>query len=133
MVQNLKSRTTPVQQRDSSRVAAGLASAPPLHDEINSETEGDTEGSMTARTQGSVSSSNTEPPSIASEDESGMLDRLRGMGIGDAAVGHVMWVADSAGGASVKGQEASKRWSTNDPPFIDGLVPLRAGRVHWAG
>jgi hypothetical protein len=103
-----------------------------------SETEGDTEGSMTARTEGSLSSSDTQPPSVASDDESGMMSRLQALGIGQEAVGHVMWIAESSGLES-----ASNRLSTRlgtgdsrdpkDPPVIDGLVPLRAGRVHWAG
>jgi myosin V len=104
-----------------------------------SETEGDTEGSMTARTEGSVSSSDTQPPSVASDDESGMMSRLQALGIGQEAVGHVMWIAE----ASVSLESASNRLSTRlgtadsrdpkDPPVIDGLVPMRAGRVHWAG
>jgi myosin-5 len=114
-------------------------------DQTESETEGDTEGSMTARTVGSVSSSDTQPPSVASDDESGMMRRLEAMGIGQEAVGHVMWVADSAGGLTSASNRlsANNRMSAqlnlahskdpNDPPVIDGLVPLRAGRVHWAG
>jgi hypothetical protein len=107
--------------------------APDDDDDMDGDTEGDTEGNLTARTQGSMSS-DTQPPSVASEDESGMLDRLRSMGIGDQAVGHVMWVAGSAGGlTSVSMNHIKREPVTQDPPLIDGLVPLRAGRVHWAG
>ena len=28
---------------------------------------------------------------------------------------------------------AHEATAPHDPPRIDGLVPLRAGRVHWAG
>lgn len=57
-----------------------------LNDNVmDGDTEGETEGSLTARMEGSMSS-DTHPPSIASEDESGMLDRLCSMGIGDQAV-----------------------------------------------
>ena len=61
----------------------------PILSDTGGDTEGETEGSITARTEGSMSS-DTEPPSIASEDETGMLARLRSMGIGEQAVGHVM-------------------------------------------
>jgi hypothetical protein len=126
--------------------ATKMIEGPLTEDETEPETEGetegsrgDTEGNMTPRTDHSRMSSDTEPPSVASEDEAGMLDRLRAMGIGDQAVGHVMWVAGSSGGvmsADTHGPEITDLQSsapTRDPPMVDGLVPLRAGRVHWAG
>jgi hypothetical protein len=115
-----------------SAVVVSLAEVHPIVDDLAGDTEEETEGSMTARTQGSESS-NTEPPSVASEDEAGMLERLRAMGIGEEAVGHVMWVADSAGGITSAGIKDHAQVAGKDPPVVDGLVPLRAGRVHWAG
>lgn len=113
--------------------------------DTESETGGETEGSMTARSHLS-GSSDTEPPSIGSEDESGMRERLLSMGIGEQAVGHVMWVADSVGGMTSSSKFTLKGDSDiadsdialcytldRDPPAVDGLVPLRAGRVQWAG
>ena len=98
----------------------------------------DTERSLTGRTDRDSMSSDTEPPSVASEDEAGMLERLRALGIGDQAVGHVMWVGgggnvvasdvDAADDGRIQGQSPAA-----DPPLVDGLVPLRAGRVLWAG
>ena len=110
-------------------------------EEIEGDTEGslyDTERSLTGRTDRDSMSSDTEPPSVASEDEAGMLERLRALGIGDQAVGHVMWVGgggnvvasdvDAADDGRIQGQSPAA-----DPPLVDGLVPLRAGRVLWAG
>ena len=65
--------------------------------DTESETGGEIEGSMTARSHLS-GSSDTEPPFIGSEDESRMREGLLSMGIGEQAVGHVMWVAVSVGG-----------------------------------
>ena len=96
---------------------------------------------MTARSHLS-GSSDTEPPFIGSEDESRMREGLLSMGIGEQAVGHVMWVADSVGGMTssskltLKGDDSdTAQYFTldRDPPTVDGLVPLRAGRVQWAG
>jgi hypothetical protein len=109
--------------------------------DTESETGGEIEGSMTARSHLS-GSSDTEPPFIGSEDESRMREGLLSMGIGEQAVGHVMWVAVSVGGMpsssklTLKGGDSDTALCytlDRDPPAVDGLVPLRAGRVQWAG
>ena len=90
----------------------------------------------TERTQ---SSEATEAPTVASGDEEGMLARLNAMGIGQAAVQHVVWVNDARNSshrdsrASSVTQGPDDEGDTLDGTGPDGLVPLRNGEIHWAG
>ena len=102
-------------------------------------------GMSTERTQ---SSEATEAPTVASGDEEGMLSRLNAMGIGQAAVQHVIWVNDArnsnhlhspATSITQGGNSAATSVTHGGEDFeaemeaADGLVPLRRGEIHWAG
>jgi hypothetical protein len=107
-----------------------IPNLPPLPGIEDCETES---GMSTERTQ---SSEATEAPTVASGDEEGMLARLNAMGIGQAAVQHVIWVNDARNSSHRDSRApsfAGDNEETPEPPEIEGLVPLREGGAHWAG